>query len=209
MARETGLSLLDEEGDALYQKIESKLRREREEAERMRDPARIRAVWLKMAEEWLTAIGSDPARARDWLDEFLMRMFAGEDGAFSPFEDAEPALRAVRSKGVKVGVLSNWDHTLHLVLQQTGLDRLLDFAIASLEVGIEKPHPAIFAAALGRAETSPDAALHVGDDYEDDYLGATNAGWHALLLDRRGGSTLTSDHNTIRSLSEVIKWVER
>lgn len=206
MARERGYDLSDEAGEALFQRIESSLRREREEAEKARDRVRVRAVWLKMAEEWLRQTDGAPERASDWLDEFLERMFAGEGGGFAPYEDAAPTLRELRGAGIRVGVLSNWDHTLHLVLKRTGLEELLDFAIASLEFGVEKPDPAIFNEALRQGGASPRTALHVGDDFADDYEGAKKAGWHALLLER---SAKASTNGTIRSLTEVSERIRQ
>jgi putative hydrolase of the HAD superfamily len=53
-------------------------------------------------------------------------------------------------------------------------------------IGHEKPHPAIFAAALRTMNVEPERALYVGDVYAIDYLGARNAGMEAVLFDVAG-----------------------
>src|SRR5581483_9680355 len=50
----------------------------------------------------------------------------------------------------------------------------------------EKPHPAIFAAALNEMKVAPERCLYVGDVYSVDYVGATKAGLQAILFDVAG-----------------------
>ena len=68
-------------------------------------------------------------------------------------------------------------------LAAMGIDRYLDAVVTSVEVGWRKPHPAIYAAALGRLEISPASAVFVGDTYEADYAGPVAAGMAAFLID--------------------------
>ncbi len=53
-------------------------------------------------------------------------------------------------------------------------------------IGYEKPHPAIFEAALRTIEARPEESLYVGDVYSVDYLGARNIGMQAVLFDVAG-----------------------
>lgn len=53
-------------------------------------------------------------------------------------------------------------------------------------VGYEKPHPAIFEAALRALNADPEQSLYVGDVYSVDYLGATRSGMQAVLFDVSG-----------------------
>jgi putative hydrolase of the HAD superfamily len=68
-------------------------------------------------------------------------------------------------------------------LAAMGIDGYLDAVITSVEVGWRKPHPAIYAAALGRLEISPESAVFAGDTYEADYAGPVAAGMTAFLID--------------------------
>lgn len=55
--------------------------------------------------------------------------------------------------------------------------------VTSVEVGIRKPHPAIFERALANLQITPDQAIYVGDTYLDDYQGAAAAHIRCVLLD--------------------------
>lgn len=111
---------------------------------------------------------------------------------FAPYPDAVPALTQLRSQGVKLVCVSNWDCSLGEVLERCGLAAHLDGAVSSAEAGALKPDPAIFEAALALAGCSADEAVHVGDTREEDVEGAEAAGIRALLLDRKGGGDIAS-----------------
>jgi HAD superfamily hydrolase (TIGR01509 family) len=116
---------------------------------------------------------------------------------FSPYSDAEPALRALRARELKLIVVSNWDISLSSVLENCGITPLIDASLSSAEAGSRKPEPEIFAAALELAGCEADDVLHVGDTPEEDRDGATAAGIRALLLDRENGA------GDISSLAEI------
>jgi haloacid dehalogenase superfamily, subfamily IA, variant 3 with third motif having DD or ED/haloacid dehalogenase superfamily, subfamily IA, variant 1 with third motif having Dx(3-4)D or Dx(3-4)E len=109
---------------------------------------------------------------------------------FAPYPDAVPALTQLRSRGLKLVCVSNWDCSLGEVLERCGLAAHLDGAVSSAEAGARKPDPAIFEAALALAGCSADEAVHVGDTREEDVEGAEAAGIRALLLDREGGGDI-------------------
>lgn len=111
-----------------------------------------------------------------------------ESVRFDPFVDAEPALRALRARGLTLVVVSNWDISLNGVLEGCGLAPLLDATISSAEAGSRKPDPGIFATALELAGCEATEALHVGDTEDEDCEGARAAGIRALLIDREEGA---------------------
>jgi putative hydrolase of the HAD superfamily len=106
---------------------------------------------------------------------------------FDPYPDAVAALEGLRSRGLKLVCVSNWDCSLGAVLDRCGLAEHLDGAVSSAEAGARKPDPAIFEPALSLAGCQPGEALHVGDTREEDLEGARAAGIRALLIDREGG----------------------
>jgi putative hydrolase of the HAD superfamily len=106
--------------------------------------------------------------------------------AFSAYPDAAPALRALRAGGRRLVVVSNWDFSLHERLAETGLDALVDGAIASAELGVAKPERAIFEHALALAGVAAERAWHVGDSVEADVRGAIAAGVRPVLVARDG-----------------------
>jgi putative hydrolase of the HAD superfamily len=126
---------------------------------------------------------------------------------FEAFPDAAPALARLRSAGVRLVVVSNWDVSLHDRLAETGLAALVDGALASAELGAAKPAPAIFARALALAGVPAGGALHVGDSPDEDVGGARAAGIEPVLLVRDGEPPAGEDVRVVRSLHEVADLV--
>lgn len=121
----------------------------------------------------------------DGLLEELVAHFADERN-WAVFPEVEESLRALKARGLRLSVVSNWDSTLPSLLSRLGLDRHFDEVVVSALVGASKPGPAIFEEALRRAGVAPGEALHVGDSLLEDYHGARAAGLLSLLLDRDG-----------------------
>ena len=101
---------------------------------------------------------------------------------FRPYPEVRSVLGALRERGVARVVVSNWDVSLHDVLERTELRPLVDAVVTSAEFGAAKPDPAIFARALELAGTTD--AWHVGDTPEADLDGARAAGLRGILIDR-------------------------
>jgi putative hydrolase of the HAD superfamily len=111
---------------------------------------------------------------------------------FDPYPDAAPALEELRSGGLRLICVSNWDCSLRAVLERCGLADHLDGAVSSAEAAARKPDPAIFEPALALAGCAREEAVHVGDTPEEDIDAARAAGIRALLIDREGGGDIAS-----------------
>ncbi|MFN0086250.1 MAG: HAD-IA family hydrolase [Blastocatellia bacterium] len=109
--------------------------------------------------------------------------------AWYVFDDVVPTLTALRERGVRVAVISNFDSRLDDLLRALGLDSYFEAVHLSTRVGAEKPDPAIFRAALSHHRIAPEQALHIGDRAEADVAGAMAAGIRALLIDRKRGAS--------------------
>lgn len=107
---------------------------------------------------------------------------------FAAYGDARPALVRARRAGARIVVVSNWDVSLHEVLERVGLAPLVDGVVTSAAVGAAKPAAAIFAHALGLAGAAPERAIHVGDSLDEDVRGAAAYGIRPVLLRREGRS---------------------
>jgi putative hydrolase of the HAD superfamily len=121
---------------------------------------------------------------------------------FRAFPEVPEVLRRARARGTRLVVVSNWDVSLHDVLDATGLTPLLDAVVTSAELGAAKPDPAIFRRGLELAGVAAGEALHVGDDAALDVAGARAAGVAALLL-VRDGAAAPAGVRAVRSLREL------
>lgn len=140
-----------------------------------------------------------PAVFSRYFDE-LYDLFA-QPRTWRLFPDSLPALKTLKKKGVRVGIVSNWDSRLFRLCEGLGVTQHVEFILASAVVGSVKPQPGIFRRALELAGVSPAEALHVGDSYREDFWGARRAGLRALLVCRNGRGT--PDASRVHSLKEV------
>lgn len=108
--------------------------------------------------------------------------------------DVFPEVRSVLARlaqRFELGVISNFDRRLRVVLGELGLEPLFRHIVISSEVGADKPDPWIFEHALQRAGVELHEALHVGDEPAADWEGAERAGLHVFRLKR---PDLTLEH---------------
>jgi len=125
-----------------------------------------------------------PAGEAETAIAAVVRAFDGA-ASYALYPDVIPALRALKGRGLTLGVISDWGIGLGLILRHHDLVRYFDFAVASAAVRLAKPDPALFETALRRADAIADYAVHIGDSYVLDVLGARAAGIAAVLIDRQ------------------------
>jgi HAD superfamily hydrolase (TIGR01662 family) len=103
---------------------------------------------------------------------------------FELYDDALPALEALRAHGLKLGLLSNSGRDLDEFVEHHGL--AVDAVLTSRAHGKTKPHETIFRRMLELLGVRAEDAVMVGDTIEDDIEGAHAVGMRALLVDREG-----------------------
>ena len=103
-----------------------------------------------------------------------------DPNSWVPFADTPRVLRALRERGLRIGVVSNVPAVLRPVFAKHGLERFVDSFTHSFEVGAEKPDPAIFLAAARSLRLRPEEILMVGDHAVD--AGAERAGMRVFIL---------------------------
>jgi putative hydrolase of the HAD superfamily len=135
------------------------------------------------------------------LDDVLEALLAAI--RFRAYPEVPDVLARLRESGARLAVVSNWDVSLHDVLERTGLRPLVDAVVISAELGVAKPDPAIFRAALDRLGAAAEGAVHVGDSLEHDVAGARAAGLEAVLV-ARNGAAAPDGVRTVRSLAELV-----
>ena len=110
------------------------------------------------------------------------------EAGWTVFEEVPSALESLKSRGVRLGVISNGN-----VEQQTGklermnLLRYFEPVLISESLGVAKPDRVIFQTAAARMGCSVEECVHAGDSLTADVQGALGAGMGAVWLDRLGG----------------------
>ena len=138
------------------------------------------------------------------LFETLWQHFA-QSQHWVVFDDVGDTWRGLAERGVEIGIASNFDERLRAICR--GLDPLsrCERLFYSSRIGCAKPRREFFRAIERELGLEPHQLLLIGDDPENDFAGALNAGWHALLLDRNGGGpSETSSETSVASLRELL-----
>jgi putative hydrolase of the HAD superfamily len=104
--------------------------------------------------------------------------------AWYVYPDVIPALDALSAAGIRLGVISNFVWGGAELIHELELAGHFDVLVISARVGFQKPHRGIFEHALSAMRVAPERALHVGDSYTADVLGARRVGLNAVLIDR-------------------------
>jgi len=179
--------------------------------------------WCEVISRTAVGAGADPQIVERHLGAIvpsLMKRFSSREG-YRLFDDTFETLRKFRAMGVRTGLITNADARIVAVLEDLGVTEYLSPVLVSETERVEKPSISIFLAACIRGRVTQVETLHVGDDLKSDYLGAENAGLHALLLRRTGAEgdrereDAKVDLRTIQSLNVVndlygvVAWVER
>ena len=116
------------------------------------------------------------------------------------------ALERIRQE-YRIGIISNADGKIDAVLRRCGIADCFASITDSGIVGHEKPHSAIFQAALREMKAEPAESLYVGDVYSVDYLGARNAGMQAVVFDV-AGTYRGREFPRVESLVKLESWLE-
>jgi putative hydrolase of the HAD superfamily len=151
-----------------------------------------------------TFLGLTPEAGNPKLLAALWKCFAAPS-AWRVFPDVLPSLTALRGRGLRLAVVSNWDERLPPLLAAIGLADFFEFILPSIAAPATKPDPRIFAMAALKLQLPPSAILHVGDSQPEDVAGAQGAGFGALLLDRRATGRNSA---VLGSLAELASRVE-
>jgi len=150
-------------------------------------PAADRAAGREIDAGILHLLGVDDPAIIDEVNAETRRRYS-DIATYTIFPDAIPALEALRASVPVLGIVSNWGWHLPELCVSLGLDRHVDFIVASARVGAAKPNAKIFRHALAMCSCAPERALHVGDSLVADVRGAEAVGMTGVLLDRSGSS---------------------
>jgi putative hydrolase of the HAD superfamily len=117
----------------------------------------------------------------------LFEHFARPD-AWEVNRDADQVFARLAARGIPVGLASNYDsRLLRVVAGKPELAPVAGRVVISSLVGRRKPSGVFFQEVVRTFAVEPGQVVFVGDDYGNDYTGATEAGLRAVLLNERGG----------------------
>ena len=97
--------------------------------------------------------------------------------------DLPAALDAMRARGIPVVLVSNSEGMLERLFRELGISEHFDLLLDSGLVGLEKPDPRFFQVALDHFQVPAADAIHLGDIFQTDILGARAAGMRYALVD--------------------------
>jgi putative hydrolase of the HAD superfamily len=161
------------------------------------------------------------AAEREWWHAVVARVFAAAGGpssgeqfercfaalfahfatadAWRATEGAAAVLAAIRARGLRTGMVSNFDYRLSRILDALGLAPLLEVVVLPADAGAAKPDARIFAVALEHLGVSAADALYVGDDAEQDIAGARAAGLQAIDV-----ASMTNLSELVQRIGDVL-----
>ncbi len=131
---------------------------------------------------------------RDAYFEAVYGHFA-EAGVWDLYPEVIEVLDALRGR-FELAVISNFDGRLRMIFEHLGVSKYFAHIFLSSELGADKPDPEIYRRALRLSDVRPNETLHVGDDPERDWEGATAAGLEVFRVERR--------RNSLRDLVSIL-----
>ncbi|MFN2623608.1 MAG: HAD-IA family hydrolase [Chthoniobacterales bacterium] len=139
--------------------------------------------WRDLVNRVLDRVASNLGELdRDAFFEGAYSHFA-EPGIWDLYPEVPEVLEALTGK-FQLAIISNFDGRLRMILEHLGVSKFFAHVFLSSELGADKPDPEIYRRALHLSETRPNETLHVGDDPERDWEGATAAGLPIFRLQR-------------------------
>ncbi len=158
-----------------------------------------------------------PDLPQSLIDQSLTTLYAYGETLWQPFPDTYATLDALRDAGYRLAIVSNARDAgnVHRLIDNHRLRPWFDPILISAEIGVRKPNPRIFQAALDQWGIGPNEAVMVGDMLGADVLGAKNAGLRSVWATMQAGRSANEAHldtlvpdATIASLSELMPLLE-
>ena len=194
-------------------------------------PAKFQEAWRQFRSQrdtgQLTTVEAEIEAAMGWLgvgakprsiEAAKAIRYRSIRESLEPRPGAIRLLKALRTKGYTLGLLSNCSPEVPELWSETPFDALFDAAVFSASEGLVKPDKAIFTRAFNKLGVAPERCLYVGDGESDELDGAAGIGmtpWLLLLShedpprnERHAVSVERWRHHHLRSLGAVLDVLE-
>jgi putative hydrolase of the HAD superfamily len=118
-----------------------------------------------------------------WFLDYWWRVFPSCTRLMPDCLAVLAAIKQMGSHGLRLGIISNGRTVIQKAkIQHAGIANYFEHIVISEAVGLKKPAHEIFDHALALFDLTADQALFVGDHWENDIVGAQNAGMTAIWL---------------------------
>ncbi len=122
-----------------------------------------------------------PSLAQQLSDSYLA--FTVADAYIEPY--AYEVIKNLRNKGYRIHIISDGFFEVQIMkIKMAKIASFISHLISAEEVGTLKPDPAIFLYAINKANTTKEKSIFIGNDYENDVLGAHNAGIDQIFYNK-------------------------
>lgn len=154
--------------------------------------------------ELLLAAGFSESEAQSGAEQ-AFAVFLRERQQVELYTEALSVLEGLAEK-YTLGALTNGNADVY----KTDAGDYFDFAYLAEDIGLGKPHPDMFHAALERTGVAAGEVIHVGDDPEHDIRGAREVGMHTVWINTKqktwpdGAQPATKDVTTLGQLPQAI-----
>ena len=124
-----------------------------------------------------------PPLTEQEVSDIFARYLALYEDSWSLYPDVLPCLEALSA--YPLGVITNGDgNQQRQKLQRTGIAEYFTSVVISGDIGVAKPQREIFDRSAQELGLSPSELLFIGDNPHADVLGAIQAGWQCIWLNR-------------------------
>ncbi len=155
-------------------------------------------------------IGVDQANPYALMDSVAQHVAETD---VEPDPDAVNVLETLKADGFRLGIVSNvffWpSHATRAILKRAGLLNYFDAEVYADVMGYAKPNPRIFHFALDLLTNgmAPDLAIHVGDRFSEDLIGAMLSRMVGVLVDREGAEGIREQIRCRAYTASRLKYV--
>lgn len=170
-----------------------------------RSPREFMPLYFGFLSRELDLQGDLVSLLSEWTEAFV-----GKTSKWLAYPWVDAALDALGSRGLRLGVISNWDPSAREILRDCGILDKFEAVVISSEVGVSKPDARIFRIGLEGVGLDASRCLYVGDNYYDDSVGAGSVGMPAVVVNRFGrlGVEELQGCAVIRDVRELGSYLE-
>ena len=154
---------------------------------------------------WRTIVAevfNDVERLDECFEELFEYFALGS--AWKCFDDVDETLAVLQDRGYRLAIASNFDNRLNAVCDSFESLKQIGYRVISSLVGSRKPSFKFYRALLRETECRSDELLMIGDDYDNDVIGARDAGIKVLQIDRSSPPKTGSRIASLRELTELL-----